>query len=183
MLHNLRAEKRNISTAQELAEELTAWRRAHPLDELYVVGYSGGGGMVTLITADLPPDVSIDRLILVAPAISPEYPLAERVLPHVNEFVANFASTLDLQVGWGTRTFGTIDRKNTVSAGAVGFERADPKLLQHLWSDDDIPFGHHGNHWSYLNRSWQNARLLPTLDPSLTLEQVRVRWAQTCKGR
>ena len=182
MLENLRAEERNFSTAAEIATELAAWRRAHPDDELYVVGYSGGGGMVTLVTAALPDDVKIDRLILVAPAISPDYPLEQRVLPHVTEFVANFASSLDLQVGWGTRTFGTIDRKNTASAGAVGFELADPRVLQHLWSSEDIPFGHFGNHLSYLNRRWQDAKLMPTLDPSLSLDQVRARWAQTCKG-
>jgi pimeloyl-ACP methyl ester carboxylesterase len=183
MLENLRAEERNFSTAAEIAAELAAWRYAHPEDVLYVVGYSGGGGMVTLVTAALPDDVKIDRLVLVAPAISPDYPLDERVLPHVNEFVANFASSLDLQVGWGTRAFGTIDRKNTASAGAVGFELADPRLLQHLWSAEDIPFGHFGNHLSYLNRRWQDAKLMPTLDPSLSLDQVRARWAQTCKGR
>jgi pimeloyl-ACP methyl ester carboxylesterase len=183
MIENLQAGERNFSTAAEIAADLAAWRRAHPDEKLYVVGYSGGGGMVTLVTSALPDGVAIDRLILVAPAISPDYPLQERVLPHVNEFVANFASALDLQVGWGTRAFGTIDRKNTVSAGAVGFELADPKLLQHLWSADDIPFGHLGNHLSYLNGRWQRAKLLPALDPSLSLDQVRARWAQTCKGR
>jgi pimeloyl-ACP methyl ester carboxylesterase len=183
MLENLRAEERNFSTAAQIAADLAQWRRAHPDEKLYVVGYSGGGGMVTVVTAALPDDVHIDRLILVAPAISPDYPLVERVLPHVNDFAANFASALDLQVGWGTRTFGTIDRKYTASAGAVGFEIADPKLLQRLWSADDIPYGHFGNHLSYLSGRWQDAKLLPTLDPALSLDQVRARWAQTCKGR
>jgi pimeloyl-ACP methyl ester carboxylesterase len=182
MIENLQAEERNVATAAEIAAELAAWRRIHPEEKLYVVGYSGGGGMVTLVTAALPDGVKIDRLVLVAPAISPDYPLAERVLPHVNELVANFASALDLQVGWGTRAFGTIDRKNTMSAGAVGFELTDPKLLQYVWSADDIPFGHFGNHMSYLNRRWQDAKLMPTLDPGSSLERVRARWAQTCKG-
>jgi pimeloyl-ACP methyl ester carboxylesterase len=182
MIENLQAEERNLATARSIASELAQWRRAHPDDELYVVGYSGGGGMVSLVVAALPDDVAIDRLILVAPAISPDYPLRERVLPHVSEFAVNFASALDLQVGWGTRVFGTIDRKNAASAGAVGFEVVDAKLLQHLWSADDIPYGHLGNHLSYLSGRWQAARLLPTLDPSLSAEQVRARWAQTCQG-
>jgi pimeloyl-ACP methyl ester carboxylesterase len=183
MLSNLRAEQRNVATAEQIAAELTDWRRAHPADKLYVVGYSGGGGIATLVAAALPSDVAIDRLVLVAPAISPDYPLAERVLPHVTEFVASFASTLDLQVGWGTLTFGTIDRKNTQSAGAVGFALDDPKLLQRRWSKDDLPFGHHGNHLSYLSPRWQDAKLLPTLDPSLTRERVLATWAQTCRER
>jgi pimeloyl-ACP methyl ester carboxylesterase len=183
MLSNLRAEQRNLATAEQIARDLTEWRRAHPEDKLYVVGYSGGGGIATLVMAELPADVSVDRLVLVAPAISPDYPLAQNVLPHVTDFVANFSSTLDLQVGWGTLTFGTIDRKNTQSAGAVGFELDDPKLLQHRWSADDMPFGHHGNHLSYLSPRWQDAKLLPTLDPSFMREQVLAAWSQTCKGR
>jgi pimeloyl-ACP methyl ester carboxylesterase len=183
MLSNLRAEQRNYATAEQVARELAEWRRAHPTEKLYVVGYSGGGGIVTLVTAALPSDVVIDRLVLVAPAISPDYPLEERVLPHVTEFVANFSSTLDLQVGWGTLTFGTIDRKNARSAGAVGFSLDHPKLLQHRWSEHDMPFGHHGNHLSYLSPRWQDAKLLPTLDPSLTREQVVAAWTRTCKER
>jgi pimeloyl-ACP methyl ester carboxylesterase len=180
-LHNLRAHERNVATAGEIAAEIAAWRRLHPTEKFYLVGYSGGGGMVTLIASALPDDVAIDRLILIAPAISPDYPLAERVLPHVRELVVNFASDRDLQVGWGTQQFGTIDRKNTPSAGAVGFSAPHERLLEYFWSEDDQAFGHQGNHWSYLVRSWQDAKLLPALDPSLTAEQLRAHWAAACE--
>jgi pimeloyl-ACP methyl ester carboxylesterase len=179
--HNLRAHDRNVATAESIAAEIAEWRRAHPAERLYLVGYSGGGGMATLITAALPDGVAVDRLILVAPAISPDFPVREQILPHVREFVANFASDRDLQVGWGTSTFGTIDRKNTASAGAIGFDVDAERLLEHAWSLDDVPYGHHGNHLSYLNRRWQDAKLLPTLDPALTAQQVRAVWAGTCK--
>jgi hypothetical protein len=134
-----------------------------------------------LIVSALPADVMIDRLILIAPAISPEYPIETQVLPHIREFVVNFASERDLQVGWGTRTFGTIDRKTTASAGAVGFASADPRLLQRRWSAADAPFGHYGNHLAYLGGRWQAAKLLPTLDPLLSAEQVLHHWAGTCE--
>lgn len=180
-LHNLRAHQRNVTTAASIAAEIAEWRRAHPTELFYLVGYSGGGGMATLITAALPEGVAIDRLILVAPAISPDFPVRERLLPHVRELVVNFASDRDLQVGWGTSRFGTIDRKHTASAGAIGFDADDERLLEHAWSADEIPFGHHGNHLSYLNRRWQDARLLPVLDPSADAAQVRAAWARTCK--
>ncbi len=180
-IRNLRAYDRNAATAEQVAAEIAVWRRAHPTEKFYLVGYSGGGGMATLITAALPDGVVIDRLILIAPAISPDFPVRERVLPHVRELVANFASANDLQVGWGTSAFGTIDRKNTASAGAIGFALDDPRLLQRPWSLDDLPYGHHGNHWSYLNRRWQDAKLFPVLDPALSLDQVRAAWAETCK--
>ena len=180
-IHNLRAHERNLATAASIAGEIAAWRRAHPHEPFYLVGYSGGGGMATLITAALPDDVSIDRLILVAPAISPDYPLAAEVLPHVREFLVNYSSDRDLQVGWGTRTFGTIDRKNTASAGAVGFDLRDQRVLEHRWTTADEPYGHAGNHLAYLNPRWQAAKLLPALDPAVTGAVLETRWARTCK--
>jgi pimeloyl-ACP methyl ester carboxylesterase len=181
MIHNLRAHERNVATAARMAEEITAWRRAHPKEPLYVVGYSGGGGMAMLIAAALPDDMQIDRLILVAPAISPDYPLESEVLPHVRELVVNYSSERDLQVGWGTRTFGTIDRVRTVSAGAVGFDLTHPQLLQYGWSTADEPLGHFGNHIAYLGERWQLAKLLPALDPSLDSSELAAHWASTCK--
>jgi pimeloyl-ACP methyl ester carboxylesterase len=180
-IHNLRAHERNVATATVIAAEIADWRRAHPDEPFYLVGYSGGGGMVTLVTAALPDDVIIDRLILVAPAIAPDYSLARDVLPHVREFVVNYSSERDLQVGWGTDTFGTIDRKHTASAGAVGFDTADERLLEYRWSEVDEPFGHLGNHTAYLGRRWQAAKLLPALDPSIDAGTLRARWGLTCK--
>ena len=180
-IHNLRAHERNEATALGIAAEIADWRRAHPNAPFYLVGYSGGGGMATLVTAALPDDVSIDRLVLVAPAISPDYPLGADVMPHVREYVVNYASERDLQVGWGTRTFGTIDRKNTASAGAIGFAVPHERLLEYRWSTADEPFGHAGNHLAYLSGRWQAAKLLPVLDPSVGPEALRAQWARTCK--
>jgi pimeloyl-ACP methyl ester carboxylesterase len=180
-IHNLRAHERNTATAAAIAAEIADWRRANPEAPFYLVGYSGGGGMATLVTAALPDDVVIDRLVLVAPAISPDYPLADEVLPHVREYVVNYASERDLQVGWGTRTFGTIDRKHTDSAGAVGFALSHERLLEYHWSSSDAPFGHAGNHLAYLSGSWQAAKLLPALDPSVEPTALRAHWARTCK--
>ena len=98
-LRNLRAYERNRSAAEELARDLVRWRFESDNQRLYLVGYSGGGGIATLAAAALPRGPFLDRLLLVAPAISPGFPIAERVLPHVREFVASYASEKDLQVG------------------------------------------------------------------------------------
>jgi hypothetical protein len=123
--------------------------------------------------AALPPGVQIDRLILVAPAISAGYPLEEHVLPHVRDFVVNYASDRDAQIGWGTATFGTIDRVFEVSAGYSGFEVEHPRLVQVRWSDTMRREGHHGNHLSYLAQPWQRKYLLPALDPNVTVDELR----------
>lgn len=180
-IHNLRAHERNVATAASIAAEIADWRRVHPDEPFYLVGYSGGGGMATLVTAALPDDAIIDRLILVAPAIAPDYPLATDVLPHVRGFVVNYSSERDLQVGWGTDTFGTIDRKHTRSAGAVGFDTSHEQVLEYRWSPADTPFGHLGNHTAYLGWRWQAAKLLPAIDPSVDPATLRARWALVCK--
>jgi len=176
-LRNLRAYERNLETADGIAGEIADWRRRHPDGRFYLVGYSGGGGVAALVVSALPDDVAIDRLILVAPAISPDYPLEREVLGHVREFVVNYASERDLQVGWGTRTFGTIDRRQSVSAGAIGFAVDDPKLVQWHWLAADAACGHRGNHVAYLDRRWQRAALLPAIDPAETAESLADRWA------
>ena len=56
-IHNLRAHERNTATAAAIAAEIAQWRRANPDAPFYLVGYSGGGGMATLVTAALPEDV------------------------------------------------------------------------------------------------------------------------------
>lgn len=176
-LRNLRAFERNLATARALAAEIAAWREAHPAEPFYLVGYSGGGGMAVLVVDALPAGVEIDRLILIAPAISPDYPLERNVLPNVTELVVNYASERDLQVGWGTRTFGTIDRERVDSAGAVGFSSNDAKVLQWRWSPSARALGHRGNHVAYLGRRWQTAALMPALEPDATAETLAAAWA------
>lgn len=175
-LHNLRAHARNLQVAAAIAADIARWRREHPKAPIYLVGYSGGGGIAVLTVAALPTDATIDRLLLVAPAISPGYPVATALLPKVDEFIVNYASERDLQVGWGTRTFGTIDRIASDGAGAIGFSSAHERLLQWHWSQADRALGHRGNHIAYLGRRWQQAYLLPALDPRLTVDELRACW-------
>lgn len=162
-IHNLCAYERNRAVAEQIASELAAYRRSHPQARISLVGYSGGGGVAVFVTEALPADVMIERLILVAPAISPDYPLVERVLPHVSEYVINYASRRDHQVGFGTRLFGTIDRVKTASAGCGGFSIEHRKLIQVCWSTSMLRWGHLGNHLSYLVPRWQRKYLVPAL--------------------
>ena len=180
IIRNIQAEARNAETARQMAREISDWRRAHPDELLYLFGYSGGGGLATLIVSELPDDVTVDRLVLMAPAISPDYPIGERVLSKVKEFAVNYASTYDVQVGWGTRNFGTIDRVDTNGAGAVGFDAKHPDLLQWHWRESYRALGHRGNHRSYLAGRWQYEFLLPAIDPRLSADDVRARWARAC---
>ena len=177
-IRNLRAAEDNIAFARNLATDITQWRRANPDKLLYLMGYSGGGGVASLVLAELPADVSVDRLILVAPAISADFPIEHHAGEHVRDFVVNFASVKDLQVGLGTKLFGTIDRKYEYSAGYSGFTAGFNQLAQWHWSTADQRIGHYGNHVAYLGRRWQRDFLLPALDPSISRAGLEQRWRQ-----
>ncbi len=181
VINNIQADERNSATARQMASEIVRWRRDHPDELLYLFGYSGGAGLAAMIVSELPENVTVDRLVLMAPAISPDYPIEEHVLPRVTEFAVSYASTFDVQVGWGTRTFGTIDRVDTEGAGRAGFDTAHPALLQWHWTVSDRAWGHRGNHRSYLGPRWQSVFLLPALDPRLSAGDVRARWVRQCE--
>jgi pimeloyl-ACP methyl ester carboxylesterase len=173
---NLRASERNIAFAQALAEDISRWRSENPDQLLYLMGYSGGGGVASLVLEALPDGVSIDRLILIAPAISTDFPIDRHAREHVAEFVVNFASVKDMQVGLGTRLFGTIDRKYEYAAGYDGFSVMSEQLAQWHWHEADHQIGHYGNHVAYLGRRWQRDFLVPALDPSLSRDRLERYW-------
>lgn len=172
LFSNLSDYEQNLRKAKALAEELAAYRLAHPGRSLDVLGYSGGGAMACFVVASLPEGVQVDRLVLVAPAISRQYPLETSVLPKVKDFAVVFTSAYDPLVGAGTRVFGTMDRRNSASAGSSGFPIEDEKLVQVHWDPKMLVDGHFGGHLDYLSPAWQRKYLLPAFDHRSSLERL-----------
>jgi pimeloyl-ACP methyl ester carboxylesterase len=109
------------SNAAAVAAEVSTFRATKPNVPVFLVGKSGGTGVIVKALEQLP-EGSVDRAILLAPALSPTYDLS-RALAAIQREIVVFWSPLDLIVlGLGTRIFGTIDRARTVSAGLVGFQ-------------------------------------------------------------
>ncbi len=158
---NLLAEERNRAGARRLAEDIAAYRRHNPEAPIYLLGYSGGGGFAVFVVESLPDDVMIDRLMLMAPAISDTYPIEEAMLPHVREFVVVYASKLDKQLGWGTKLAGNMDGASSGCAGYTGFQCEHAKLVQLHWRPAMLKQLHFGNHLSYLSPLWQSRYLMP----------------------
>jgi pimeloyl-ACP methyl ester carboxylesterase len=141
--------------AGRVAEEVRAFRQEHPEAPVYLVGKSGGTGVVVKALEQLPPAV-VDRAVLIAPALSPTYDLT-RALRSVGSLVV-FWSPLDLIIlGAGTRIFGTSDRLKTVSAGLVSFQTPGDspdedrdaqytKLIQVKWRPEMARTGYFGGH-------------------------------------
>ncbi|NLF29725.1 MAG: alpha/beta hydrolase [Planctomycetes bacterium] len=120
-LYNLRAEQRNRRQARKMARRIEDYRRRYPARPVVLVGHSGGGAMAVWTAEALEEGAKVDGLILLAAALSPDYPLAEAV-SRSRRGIVNFHSDSDvLFLGAGTILAGTMDGQHTSSAGRVGF--------------------------------------------------------------
>jgi len=111
--------------ARLVAEAVRRYRADRSGDPVFLVAKSGGAGVVVKALELLDAD-SVERVVLLAPALSPGYDLA-RALRAVRRELVVFWSPLDVLIlGAGTRLFGTIDRIKTVGAGMVSFRVPRP---------------------------------------------------------
>ena len=159
-MRNLTDIQANRKRAKAIAARLGAYHREHPNSPITLIGYSGGGGLAAMIAESLDEGVMLDRIILIAAALSPDYDL-EPVTARCRRGVVSFFSVGDwLILGLGTRMFGTIDRVNTDSAGHVGFINDqgelvnEDKLTQIAWMPKWSDLGHDGGHVGWLSRDW-----------------------------
>ena len=159
MLVHLRNEGRNRSKAREIAGRIVRYQRQHPGKPVNMVGFSGGGSMICYVLEELPPGHRVDSVVLLAPAISPGYPV-RNLLSKTRQGIWNFYSPLDIPVSVvGTTLAGTMDGKYTASAGAIGFEEHEshaellsghslmPQLHQVAFKPAMIRAGNLGGHF------------------------------------
>lgn len=142
--------------ARAVAERVLAWRAAHPDRPAFLVGKSGGTGIIVMALEELP-EGSVEAAFLLASALSPAYDLT-RALRAVGREMVAFWSPLDVIIlGAGTWLFGTMDRVHTVGAGLVGFrppagldaaglDLYRRKLRQVRWSREMMITGNLGGH-------------------------------------
>ena len=117
------AANRDLRAARDRRDGPCVPRASCPGAPVFLVGKSGGTGLVVRALERLPED-TVEWAVLLSPALSPTYDLAPALRAVRREMVV-FWSPLDVIVlGLGTRIFGTIDRIKTVSAGLVGLPRA-----------------------------------------------------------
>ena len=144
--------------ARLVAEIVQCYASERPEEPIYMVAKSGGSGVVVKALEQLAAQL-VERVVMLAPALSPDYDLS-RALEAVRRELVVFWSPLDVFVlGAGTRVFGTIDRIKTAGAGMVGFrvptgDRADEnkrrqydKLRQIRWRPRMAATGYLGGHW------------------------------------
>ncbi|MCC6240373.1 MAG: alpha/beta hydrolase [Phycisphaerales bacterium] len=114
----------DLTNKNRQKQKVAAWIQQrltdHPDQTLTLIAHSGGCAIAVWALEQLPQAAQIDQLILLAPALSPEYDLT-RALRHVRTRAWVFVSDQDLVLGWGTQVAGTMDGAHTEAAGRVGF--------------------------------------------------------------
>jgi hypothetical protein len=153
-IRSLRDHTRNRARAKVLANHLTQCRRANPHLRTSLVALSGGAGVALFACEELPPDVMLDRVVLLSPAVSPGYDLTA-AMAHTKSGIVNYYSRGDWFVlKRGTTTFGTADRVYGPAAGYQGFDHkaacpgCGDRLTQIEWHDGLRKLGASGGHAS-----------------------------------
>src|SRR5262249_5495298 len=139
----------------ELAAEVLKIKAQDPDRPVFLVGKSGGTGLVLAAAEQLPPQ-TLERIILLSAAVSPSYDLRPALRATRHEIVSFYSPYDQLVLNWGTSQFGTIDRYYGASAGLRGFviptdqspeDRAlYDRLVQVKWNPAMILEGHLGSH-------------------------------------
>jgi pimeloyl-ACP methyl ester carboxylesterase len=154
-LRDLQDQPHMLRKAEALAEEIKKVKKDDPARPVYLVGKSGGAGLV-LAAAEQLPGGSVERIILLSAAVSPNYDLRPAFRAARGEIISFHCRYDQFILGWGTSYFGTADRIYGPSAGLHGFnvpgylspeDRAlYDRLVQIPWNTTMILEGHFGNH-------------------------------------
>ena len=123
--YHLRNDTLHNEQADRIARRIIDYRKSHPGRPIYLVGHSGGGGLIVMILEKLPPDVLVTSVVLLVAAISGQYDLS-RALPHVEKKFVNYRAFGDLFfLGVGNLVFGTFDGRHAPGAGLTGFHNPE----------------------------------------------------------
>lgn len=162
----------NRLAACRLARRIMNLHRRDSHRPIHIAAYSGGCGIAVFALERLKTPNIVSTAILLAPALSPDYPL-EKALNAVRRMYVGVSSRDRFLLGLGTGIFGTMDRIRTSSAGRVGFRVPFPgngdrtvsassstaKLYQITWKPSWRRWGHGGGHTGWIHPDFLTAHL------------------------
>ncbi len=177
---------RNRAVAQDLAGTVATYVAAMPERPVTLIGHSGGAAVVVWALEAMPERCRVDRVILLAPALAPDYDLSP-ALARVAKRMHVMYSPADVGLmAAGTTVFGTMEGKHSVSAGLVGFEMPEAptdraqytKVRQMKWTLDlAMKSWHLGGHMGWTTTRFARDFLAPILldrqDPGRPMAVVR----------
>lgn len=153
IINDLTNRENLLAKSKQLSAEISDFRDSHPECKIFIVAKSAGTAVALNALANLPKN-SIERVILMSPAVSPSYPLPDS-LRAVRQDVVSFCSAADLLfLHVGTSIFGTADGIRGIGAGLRGFARPDTrelateyaKLREIHWQPSMMKLLHFGDH-------------------------------------
>jgi hypothetical protein len=163
-----------------LADLVKRFKAGQPSQPVFLVAKSGGCGVAVRALERLD-EATIERVVLLAPALSPGYDLTGALRAVRNDLVV-FWSPCDVFIlGLGTTLLGTIDRVRCRSAGLVGFRAptscqagedhasAYTKLRQVRWEPRMAKLGNFGGHLGPDSPFFLNSYVAPLLRVDGTL--------------
>lgn len=156
-----------------LAERVRPMLQQDPPVPVSLVAHSAGSAVALACAEALPPE-SLDRIVLLAPAVSCRYDLRPS-LASARRGIDVFSSERDwFYLGLGVRMLGTTDGKSDQAAGRVGFIVPQPietdtvcyrKLRQHPWDASVSWTGHDGGHTGAYQQVFLRTQIMPLLWP------------------
>jgi len=166
-------EPRNRQAARDLAQMVATYVAAMPNRPVTLIGHSGGAAIVVWALEAMPENCRVERVILLAPALAPDYNLT-RALRAVRSRLYVMYSPADVGLmGAGTMAFGTMDRQHSLGAGLVGFRwpadageetRAEyAKVREVRWTLNLITAGNYGGHMGWTTTRFARDFLAPIL--------------------
>jgi pimeloyl-ACP methyl ester carboxylesterase len=161
----------HVEEGRRLAQLVAVARQTCPERSIYLVGHSSGCAVV-LAAGEVAPPGAIERIVLLAPAVSDDYDLRS-ALRSTRGGIDVFTSKRDMgALGFGTGIVGTADRRWSAASGRVGFcpiltcpgdEMLYSKLRVHPWDCSVTWTGNLGNHYGTLQQGYMRAYVLPLL--------------------
>jgi pimeloyl-ACP methyl ester carboxylesterase len=156
---------------QRLAERLCALKQQCPGRPVYIVSHSAGCAVVLSAVEQLPPG-SVDRIVLLAPAVSATYDLRPALASSVQGVDVFYSSRDWATLGIAIALLGTADRECGPAAGRIGFypvlagpgdECLFARLRQYPWEPYMAHIGNRGGHYGTYQPAFLRAYLLPLL--------------------
>ncbi len=157
---------------RKLADLVLSCRQEAPDQRIYLVGHSAGCGVVLIAAEQLPPN-TVERIVLLAPAVSAKRDLRGALRSSCQGIDAFISSRDWCCLGLGTLLAGTTDRCwLTGAAGKIGFqptltapedEVLYAKLRQYPWNPSLSWTGHKGGHYGSYQPGFLRAFVLPLL--------------------
>jgi hypothetical protein len=171
VLSDLHGHDHQRAKGKELAERIIVQRHGYAGGKIYLVCHSSGAAVVLAAVAQLPAD-SVQRIVMLAPALSPSCDLRP-ALRCARRGVDAFYSQNDVIGRMALPFVGTADGQFLMSAGCVGFtlpqgcNRDDAllylKFRQHPWIWEMSKIGYYGGHFGCTRGSFLRTYVVPLL--------------------